>query len=52
MPDTVTGHMSIILSNSLDPDRVRQNVGPNLDPSCLSDDFNERMVLKDQHESS
>ena len=31
-----TGHLSIILANSLDPDRVRQNVGPDLDPSCLS----------------
>ena len=49
--------MSIILANSLDPDRVRQNVGPDLDPSCLSvmilmKECFKSFFLKDQHESS
>ena len=26
----------IIFVNSLDPDQTRQNVGPDLDPSCLT----------------
>ena len=26
----------IIFSNSLDPDQARQNVGPDVDPNCLT----------------
>ena len=26
----------IIFANSLDPDQARQNVGPDLDPNCLT----------------
>ena len=26
----------IMFTNSLDPDQARQNVGPDLDPNCLS----------------
>ena len=26
----------IIFANKLDPDQARQNVGPDLDPNCLS----------------
>ena len=26
----------ITFANSLDPDQARQNVGPNLDPNCLT----------------
>ena len=29
-------HLLITFSNSLDPDQARQNVGPNLDPNCLT----------------
>ena len=28
-------HLLIILANRLDPDQLRQYVGPNLDPICL-----------------
>ena len=29
-------HLLIIFANSLDPDHDRQNVGPDLDPNCLT----------------
>ena len=29
-------HLLIIFANSLDPDQARQNVGPDLDPNCLT----------------
>ena len=29
-------HLMIIFANSLDPDQDRQNVGPDLDPNCLT----------------
>ena len=29
-------HLLIAFANSLDPDQARQNVGPNLDPNCLT----------------
>ena len=29
-------HLLIIFTNSLDPDQARQNVGPDLDPNCLT----------------
>ena len=29
-------HLLITLANSLDPDQARQNVGPDLDPNCLT----------------
>ena len=29
-------HLLISFSNSLDPDQARQNVGPDLDPNCLT----------------
>ena len=28
-------HLLITFANSLDPDKARQNVGPDLDPNCL-----------------
>ena len=31
--------------NILDPDQVRQNVGPNLDPNCLTHRWYSRMVF-------
>ena len=30
------GDFSCQLTNSLDPDQARQNVGPDLDPNCLT----------------
>ena len=32
---TLTLCLLIIFTNSLDPDQVQQNVGPELDPNCL-----------------
>ena len=29
-------HLLITFANSLDPDQARQNVGPDLDPNCLT----------------
>ena len=29
-------HLLITFVNSLDPDQARQNVGPDLDPNCLT----------------
>ena len=29
-------HLLITFANSLDPDQDRQNVGPDLDPNCLT----------------
>ena len=29
-------HQLITFANSLDPDQARQNVGPDLDPNCLT----------------
>ena len=29
-------HLLISFANSLDPDQDRQNVGPDLDPNCLT----------------
>ena len=29
-------YLLIALANSLDPDQARQNVGPDLDPNCLT----------------
>ena len=29
-------HLQINFANSLDPDLARQNVGPDLDPNCLT----------------
>ena len=29
-------HLLIIFANSLDPDQAQQNVGPDLDPNCLT----------------
>ena len=29
-------HLLTIFANSLDPDQARQNVGPDLDPNCLT----------------
>ena len=29
-------HLLVIFANSLDPDQVRQNVGPDLGPICLT----------------
>ena len=29
-------HLLITFANSLDPDQTRQNVGPDLDPNCLT----------------
>ena len=29
-------HLLITFANSLDPDKARQNVGPDLDPNCLT----------------
>ena len=28
--------LNVIFANSLDPDQARQNVGPDLDPNCLT----------------
>ena len=33
---TTSDHLLITFANSLDPDQVRQNVVPNLDPNCLT----------------
>ena len=30
--------LPLIFANSLDPDQARQNVGPGLDPNCLTPD--------------
>ena len=29
-------HLLITIANILDPDQARQNVGPDLDPNCLT----------------
>ena len=29
-------HLLITFANSFDPDQARQNVGPDLDPNCLT----------------
>ena len=29
-------HLLITFANSLDPDQAQQNVGPDLDPNCLT----------------
>ena len=29
-------HLLLIFANSLDPDQAQQNVGPDLDPNCLT----------------
>ena len=29
-------HLLITFANNLDPDQARQNVGPDLDPNCLT----------------
>ena len=29
-------HLLITYANSLEPDQARQNVGPDLDPNCLT----------------
>ena len=29
-------HLLMTFANSLDPDQARQNVGPDLDPNCLT----------------
>ena len=31
-----TGRLLITFANSLDPDQARQNVGPDLNPNCLT----------------
>ena len=29
-------HSTVVLANSLDPDQEQHNVGPDLDPNCLT----------------
>ena len=47
-------HLLIAFSNSLDTDQDRQNVGPDLDPNCLTlvigflKEFFEKVILKSQ----
>ena len=45
-------HLLITLANSLDPDQDRQNVGPDLDPNCLTlwwyswKNFRKKLILE------
>ena len=39
-------HLLISFANSLDPDQARQNVGPDLDPNCLTDVIPERFFFE------
>ena len=39
-------HLLIFFANSLDPDQDQQNVGPDLDPNCLSDSVQKKFFLK------
>ena len=40
----------ITFTNSLDPDQARQNVGPDLDPNCLTlKDFLKGVDFENQH---
>ena len=43
-PLTLAFSLLITFANSLDPDQDRQNVGPDLDPNCLTLSVPERIV--------
>ena len=36
VPCQVSSADTVIFANSLDPDQARQNVGPDLNPNCLT----------------
>ena len=51
-------HLLIIFANSLDQDKDQQNVGPDLDPNCLTltvflkDFFFKKLILKKSQQTT